>query len=92
MPIVSQEHDPHYHPNADFSPDEIAILVSCFVEQHHELFLKWLEENRLSYHNGFKSWFFMNLRRHEGEAMLINSGIQPVGPDIFQKTKLENQD
>ncbi|CDQ12080.1 protein of unknown function [Acidithiobacillus ferrivorans] len=85
MPLKTLEDDPHYNPNADFGQEEITILISCFVEQHHELFLKWLEDNKLSYHNGFRSWFFVNRRRYEGEAMLINAGVEPVGPDAFQK-------
>ncbi|CDQ10458.1 protein of unknown function [Acidithiobacillus ferrivorans] len=39
----------------------------------------------MSYHNGFHSWFFVNRRRYEGEAMLIQAGIEPVGPGVFQK-------
>lgn len=85
MSLMSQEHDPHYNPKADFGPEEITILISCFVEQHQGLFLKWLEENKLSYHNGFHSWFFVNKRRFEGQAMLIKAGVEPVGPDAFQK-------
>ena len=79
MSIPDFRSDPNYNKETDFGQDEVAILITCFIEQNKEIFLQWLAANKLSYYNGFMIWISNNRRTFGNQVTLAKTGIAPVG-------------